>query len=227
MAASESGKYTSLTDEATEEIIKLSGAEPLHVYEFLIAISEMQQRKMNFLYSRVRRKEWDGAVALDQLFGGEHIPDDPNVYLDQRYIDFLAENSEDFGQIHWRNFERLTTEFFHRQGYEVDLGKGTKDGGVDVRVWTDKESKVGPPLMLIQCKRYKDVVGIETVKAFWADVHFEGAEKGLIATTSAVSRDANKLCDVRKWPMSFAESDEVQRWARTMWRLVPDIDEEE
>jgi hypothetical protein len=32
--------------------------------------------------------------------------------------------------------------------------------------------------MLIQCKRYKDVVGIETVKAFWSDVHFEGAEKG-------------------------------------------------
>src|SRR5712692_4366543 len=31
--------------------------------------------------------------------------------------------------IHWRNFERLTTEFFRRQGYEVDLGKGRKDGG--------------------------------------------------------------------------------------------------
>ncbi|MBZ5636616.1 MAG: restriction endonuclease [Acidobacteriia bacterium] len=176
MAVSESGKYTSLTGEATEQIITLSGEEPLHVYEFLVAISEMQQRKMNFLYGRVKRKEWDGAVALDQLFEGEHIPDDPNVYLDQRYIDFLARNSEDFGQIHWRNFERLTTEFFHRQGYEVDLGKGTKDGGVDVRVWTDKESKAGPPLMLIQCKRYKDVVGIETVKAFWADVHLSRAE---------------------------------------------------
>lgn len=60
----------------------------------------------------------------------------------------------------------------------MDLGKGTRDGGVDVRVWTDKESKAGPPLMLIQCKRYNGAVGIETVKAFWADVHFEGAEKG-------------------------------------------------
>ena len=57
--------------------------------------------------------------------------------------------------------------------------------------------------MLIQCKRYKDVVGIETVKAFWSDVHFEGAEKGLIATTSSVSRNSKKLCEVRKWPMSF------------------------
>ena len=60
----------------------------------------------------------------------------------------------------------------------MDLGKGTKDGGVDVRVWTDREAKAGPPMMLIQCKRYKDVVGIETVKAFWADVHFRGRREG-------------------------------------------------
>jgi restriction system protein len=225
MAISESGKYSSLTDEATEEIIAISGQQPVHVYEFLIAISEMQQRKMNFLYHRVRRKTWDGTVPLDKLFGGEHVPSDPNVYFDQRYIDYLAKNSEDFGKIHWRNFERLTTEFFHRQGYEVNLGKGTKDGGVDVRVWTDKNSIAGPPVMLIQCKRYKDVIGIDTVKAFWSDVHFEGAEKGLIATTSTVSRDSKRMCDVRKWPMTFAESDEVQRWARTMWRLAPELDE--
>ena len=127
-AISESGKYTSVDDEATEEMIELSGAEPLDVFEFLIAISKMQERKMNFLYGRVRQKQWDGSLRLDKLFGGEHVPDDPNVYLDQRYIDYLAKNSEDFGKIHWRNFERLTTEFFHRQGYEVDLGKGTKDG---------------------------------------------------------------------------------------------------
>jgi hypothetical protein len=52
-----------------------------------------------------------------------------------------------------------------------------KDGGVDVRVWTDQDSKTGPPLMLIQCKRYKDVVGIETVKAFWSDVHSKVRKK--------------------------------------------------
>ena len=58
-------------------------------------------------------------------------------------------------------------------------------------------------------------------------MHFEGAEKGLIATRSSIPGDAKKPCDVRKWPMSFAEPDEVHRWARTMWRLAPEIDEEE
>ncbi len=227
LAISESGKYTSVGKEAIEEIIAISGQDPLHVLKFLEAVGQMQQREMNFLYGRVRQKTWDGTVSLDRLFEGEHIPADPTVYLDQRYIDYLASNSEEMGRIHWRNFERLTTEFFRRQGYEVDLGTGTKDGGVDVRVWTDKDSKTGPPLMLIQCKRYKDVVGIETVKAFWSDVHFEGAEKGLIATTSSVSRDSKKLCDVRKWPMSFAEAAEIQKWARTMWRHAPAISDDE
>jgi hypothetical protein len=162
-----------------------------------------------------------GIVQLDRLFEGEHVPDDPTVYLDQRYIDYLAKNGEDMKQMHWRNFERLTTEFFRRLGYEVDLGPGTKDGGIDVRVWTDKEAKVGPPIMLIQCKRTKDNIGIETVKAFWADVQFHKAESGLIATTAAVTRDSKALCEARQYPLSFAEGEHVKQWSRSMWRLRP------
>jgi hypothetical protein len=30
-------------------------------------------------------------------------------YLDQRYIDYLAKNGEEMRNMHWRNFERLTT----------------------------------------------------------------------------------------------------------------------
>jgi hypothetical protein len=56
---------------------------------------------------------------LDRLFQGEYIPNDSEVYLDQRYIDYLAKNGEDMGRIHWRNFERLTPEFFHSK---IDSG---------------------------------------------------------------------------------------------------------
>ena len=115
MAISESGKYTSVGKEAIEEIIAISGQDPLHVLKFLEAVGQMQQREMNFLYGRVRQKTWDGTVSLDRLFEGEHIPADPTVYLDQRYIDYLASNSEEMGRIHWRNFQRRTTEFFRRQ----------------------------------------------------------------------------------------------------------------
>lgn len=45
--------------------------------------------------------------------------------------------------------------------------------------------------------------------------------------TSSVSRDSKKLCEVRKWPMSFAEAAEIQKWARTMWRHAPAIRDDE
>lgn len=204
LAVADSGRYLSLTNEAIDEIAKMTGQRNDHILVFAAAWSEFG-RRTHQLNERRTDKAWDGIVQLDQLFEGEHIPDDPTVYLDQRYIDYLAKNGEEMRHMHWRNFERLTTEFFRRQGYEVDLGPGTKDGGVDVRVWTDKEAKAGPPIMLIQCKRTKEHVGIETVKAFWADVVFECAESGLIATTAAVSRNSKAMCEARKYPLTFAE----------------------
>jgi len=220
LAVADSGRYQSLTSEAIEEVAKKSGQRHDHILAFAAAWSEFGRRNHQ-LSERRTDKVWDGIVQLDRLFEGEHIPDDPTVYLDQRYIDYLAKNGEEMRNMHWRNFERLTTEFFRRQGYEVDLGPGTKDGGIDVRVWTDKEAKAGPPIMLIQCKRTKDNVGIETVKAFWADVQFHKAESGLIATTAAVTRDSKAMCEARQYPLNFAEGDQVKRWSRSMWRLRP------
>ena len=66
-------------------------------------------------------------------------------------------------------------------------------------------------------------MGVETIKSLWADVHFEGADRGLIATTSAVSRDGQRLSEVRKWPMSFAQADDVRRWAGSLWRHAPKL----
>lgn len=110
IAISESGKYASVDDAATEEIIAISGADRMHVYEFLLAVADIHERKLNFLYRRVKRSTWDGAVALDKLFQGEHVPNDPEVYLDQRFADYLATNGEYLEKMHWRNFERLVRQ---------------------------------------------------------------------------------------------------------------------
>jgi hypothetical protein len=56
LAIRRSGKYASVGKEAIEEIISISGQKPLHVLKFLQTVGEMQQRRMNFLYGRVRQK---------------------------------------------------------------------------------------------------------------------------------------------------------------------------
>lgn len=74
--------------------------------------------------------------------------------------------------------------------------------------------------MLIQCKRYAEgsLVNVEFVKALWSDVAFEDAQKGLIATTSRVTPEGKRLASVRKYPLDFAENEQVKEWSRSMWR---------
>jgi len=159
---------------------------------------------------------WDGGTDLDDLFGKETLPKLKGEFIEQKFINYLQANPDKLDVMHWRNFERLTAEFFKRQGYEVELGPGVNDGGIDVRVF-DKNDKT-KPYIIIQCKRYKKTnqVQIETVKSFYTDVEFEGAKKGLIATTSKVAVGGKKVVSIRKYPLHFAENEEIKNWVEKM-----------
>jgi restriction system protein len=217
----ESKKYKVLGEEAAAEIVQMSGMSELLVAQFLMHVAAQMDRSMNWFSAEAVDVQW--AIPLRAVFASETIPDDPEQYLDQRYIDYFAQNGEDLQQMHWRNFERLTAEFFNRHGYEVQLGPGGNDGGVDIRVWPAGSGRNGPPLLLIQCKRQTDGndVSAITVKALWSDVNFEGAKHGLIATTSRIAPGGIKVSRARKWPLGFAEHKQVSHWARTMWRHAP------
>lgn len=192
------------------------------VAEVALMIAETFNRSSKFMGSvsgTVESREWDGAILLSDLFETESIPRTDAAHLDQRFIDFLAAQPGRLHDIHWRNFERLVAEFFNKQRYEVQLGPGTKDGGIDMRVWPQGKTD-GPPLMVIQCKRYAEgrYVTVESVKSLWADLVFEGAQRGLIATTSAVTPEGQRMISARKYPLDLAESNKIKEWTRTMWR---------
>ncbi len=164
------------------------------------------------------KEEWDGGTPLNDLFSCE-IKSDKNKFLDQSFLDYLASNQDKLEFIHWRNFERFCAEFFERQGYKTVLGLGTNDGGIDIRAYDEADSS--NPLIIIQCKRYKqdNKVDIETVKSFYTDVIFEEAKLGMIVTTSHVAPGGKKVCGARKYPLSFAENEDVKKWAKSMWRF--------
>ena len=168
--ATSSGQNLLTVKSLVDEIAARCSIERPFVDRFAAAISDTLDRSVRWFQVEEVNTSW--AIPLGALFNAENIPPDPDTYLDQRYIDFLAKNSEDLHRIHWRNFERLTAEFFRVKGFRVELGPGGDDGGIDIRVWNEGADKSGPPLLVIQCKRYKDTndVEIETVKAFWTDV---------------------------------------------------------
>ncbi len=164
----------------------------------------------------VRRVDWVDTAELEALFNSESLKTYYGSFIDQRYIDYLSNHLDDIGEIHWRKFEALTGEFFKKNGYEVTLGKGRNDGGIDIRVWKDREDKENPPMILIQCKRQKEKVKREIVKALWADVVYEKAETGLIVTSSEVSSGAKEDCKVRGYNVNFAERENMKKWIKSM-----------
>ena len=185
------------------------------VTSVLSAIGVWQDRALDFSATKIN---WDGVLPLSKLFNEETIPYDPSQYFDQRFLDFLAVNIKKKGKIHWRNFERLVAEFFKRLGYAVTLGPGHADGGIDIRVWSDSSKTNEPPLIIIQCKRYKDTVSVEYIKALYFDVVDAGAKWGLIVTTSKIGPTGKRICEAQQWRLLAAENKDVNKWIRSMWR---------
>lgn len=208
-----------LGEEACKEVQRRTGAPREIVDSVLLLIADHLDREASLL-GMPASCPWDGVVPLAKLFGSELVPTDAEAYVDQRFLDFLAARSERLDAIHWRNFERLCAEFFRRLGFHVHLGPGTADGGIDLRVWNQDNRET--PFLLVQCKRYDEgkLVKIETVKALWEDVRFEGAQHGLIATTARVAPGGKRVADARGYRLGFAENARVREWAQSMWQYA-------
>lgn len=162
-------------------------------------------------------RRWNGTVSLRDLFESEEAPATPGTYFDQRFIDYLLAQPQDIAWIQWRQFERLTAEYFHRQGYTIHLGAGRKDGGVDITA-QKATNIVGPEFVVIQCRRYNEdsSVGLDAVRAFWATVNDQSATRGMIATTSRLTEGAKNYCEARRYRLSSAETANVIQWLEQM-----------
>jgi len=167
-------------------------------------------------WSTFRRVEWVDVAELKDLFISESLNTFYGSFIDQRYIDYLERNFDDIDSLNWRKFEALTCEFFKREGYYVEIGKGRDDDGIDARVWPSKESVFQPPVILVQCKRSKKKVSKTVVKALWADVEYEKAGSGLVVTTSSISPGAKKSCKARGYKIDEADRDTLRAWVQKM-----------
>lgn len=161
-------------------------------------------------------REWQTPLQLSGLFQGTEQHPEKGRFIDQRYIDYLSNNTDRLGDIDWRKFEQLTAEFFEREGYKVELGPGRDDDGVDVRVWHPGADSADKPLCIAQCKRTKSKIDKVTVKGLHADVQYEEAEYGVIVTTSELSPGAKTTISARGYAIQAVERDGVEKWLKEL-----------
>jgi restriction system protein len=161
-------------------------------------------------HSALRFHQWDDVLNIEDLFAEYQPVVSEGTFLDQRFIDYLSVNVDKLGDIHWRKFEELTAECFSKFGYSVEIGPGSNDDGVDVRVWND--DRRGAPKYIIQCKRMKSKIDKITVKGLYADILHEGSELGILVTSSEFSIGARKTISARRYPIEEVNGGKIKMW---------------
>lgn len=86
------------------------------------------------------------------------------------------------------DFETLVTNLFQKMGLEAKLTRASRDGGVDCVAFDPRPVLGGK--VVIQAKRYKNVVDVSAVRDLYGTLHNEGASKGILVTTSHFGKAA-------------------------------------
>lgn len=211
----EANKPIVIDQEFHNRLTEISGANDIITFAF---IKNMIQQMDHSATSNFSSQGWDGKVPLSNLFESENLPNREDLFIDQRFIDYLSVHQDKSDKIHWRQFEGLVAEFFNRNGYKVTLGEGRNDGGIDIYAIKENEINKKPEAVIIQCKRYKrtNKVGVNYVKALYFDVVDKGVDRAIIATTSYLEPAGKKICQSNKYPISYAELDSVKKWIENM-----------
>lgn len=134
-----------------------------------------------------------------------------------------AEISEEIarGRIHLhdlspRRFEEFIASLFENHGYKVKLTQTTRDGGYDVIAIG--RNPLGINLrIIIECKRnHPDrPVELSVARALWGVLTDPANrfDRGIIATTSRVSRDAKRLIESSLWRLGVLEHEQIMNFA--------------
>lgn len=113
--------------------------------------------------------------------------------VDKRFVeqsDILSdlENRPNLMDLKPFEFENLVSNLFEQIGFQAKLTRASKDGGVDAVAFDPRPILGGK--VVIQAKRYKNVVGVSAVRDLYGTMINEGASKGILVATSHYGPDA-------------------------------------
>ena len=78
-------------------------------------------------------------------------------------------------------------------GLDTKLTQASRDGGVDCVAYDTRPILGGK--VVIQAKRYKNTVGVSAVRDLFGTMHNEGANKGILVTTSGYGSAAHEFAN--------------------------------
>jgi restriction system protein len=131
----------------------------------------------------------------------EYLPVRPVIQfnmVDPRFIaeiDILShlDNRPNLLDLGWGEFEHLIQNLFQKMGFEAKATRPSRDGGVDCVAFD--ESPIRGMKVVIQAKRYSQVVPVSAVRDLYGSMNHERAAKGILVTTSDYSPAAYEFAN--------------------------------
>lgn len=127
----------------------------------------------------------------------------------------LADGISRFEELSWRQFERVVALLFEDDGYRILEMKGTNDGGVDISAIRQLD-RTQQLRLVVQVKRWnrKYKVRVHVVRELVGSMLLHGADKGVIVTSSYLSRGALALVGNPKIALEKVDRDDLRHWIR-------------
>jgi hypothetical protein len=137
-------------------------------------------------------------------------PDAGDVY-EELYAHFAC-NPDQFHRLNPRAFEILLSRVFQNQGFTTELGPGSGDGGVDIRLW--QRGPLGDVLTLVQAKRYAPhrKIELEAVAALRGVMAVEEAPRGMFVTTSTYLPSARRFAARAGNVIKLVATADIAQW---------------
>lgn len=197
------GKKYSIIDTVflngrTKTIDKATGQE---IEPYILSVSCKRSEFESLNLSAIDPKSWfKSSKGISAATFSVVTPIAPLVVMDKndkRFVDsYSVANSLSEGTnlaaMDWMDFENLIREIFEQEfsfnGGEVKITQASRDGGVDAVAFDPDPIRGGK--IVIQAKRYTNVVGVSAVRDLYGTVMNEGATKGILVTTSNYGNDA-------------------------------------
>lgn len=109
----------------------------------------------------------------------------------KKIYDNVAAQPAAMHDLGWQDFERLLSEHFRRQGFQVTHeGSNGPDGGIDLVL------RLGGEVHLVQCKHWKAYkVGVQPVREFYGVMAAKGAAGGYFVTSGEYTDDAKMFAN--------------------------------
>lgn len=135
-------------------------------------------------------------------------------------IQGIQKNPEVISQLSKEDFETLCAELFVSRGFEVDLYRKTKDGGIDfLALRTDGSD---PMIFAVQCKHPDEKRGlgkgprtlpVTTVREIYGVAKAHNLSGGIAITSAEYSPEAKKFAELKPDEIAVYDCSDIFKWA--------------